>query len=78
MINLSNSNFQPRYIDMFDKLTRKLIRFLSIVGGVSTPEDIERARQRNAFLKAQRSPVQPQAGNAETTATRPPGNESVK
>ncbi len=33
---------------MFDKLKDKLVRFLSIVGGFSSPEDIARAKRRSS------------------------------
>jgi hypothetical protein len=40
---------------MFGKLQDKLLRFLSIVGGFSSPEDIARAKRRRAPEEADKS-----------------------
>ena len=57
---------------MLDGLMKKLARFLSIAGGVSSSEDIARAKQRNF----PHEPVKQQAVKAE--AQLPPKNGSVK
>jgi hypothetical protein len=56
---------------MFAKLKNKLVRFLSIVGGFSSPEDIERAKRRS-------SPVEAATEKEEPKAESPRDNGSVK
>ena len=57
---------------MLDRLMKMLSRFLSIAAGVSSAEDIARAKQRNS----PHEPVEQQAVKAE--AQLPPENGSVK
>jgi hypothetical protein len=56
---------------MFAKLKNKLVRFLSIVGGFSSPEDIARAKQRS-------STTAPKTEKEEAKAETPRDNGSVK
>ncbi len=59
---------------MIDKLMKKLVRFLSIVGGFSSPEDIERAKRRGSSHES----MQPESGKTDVVAMLPPENRSVK
>ncbi len=52
---------------MIENLIQKFVRFLSIAGGFSSPEDIERAKQRNLLRGSQPT----KASGDEPTTQRP-------
>lgn len=55
---------------MLDSLMKKFVRFLSIVGGFSSPEDIERAKRRSS--------TGTDIGGTDRVAPPPPENTGVK
>lgn len=59
---------------MFEKLMDKAVRFLSIAGGFSSKEDIERAKRQSSPGGA----IQTSKDKTETGAEAPSEAESVK
>jgi hypothetical protein len=52
---------------MLDSLKNKLVRFLSIVGGFSSPEDIARAKQRSGVQTKQTDAGVDEASKTDST-----------